>query len=117
MRNLLFFTLGLTVLCVGCSTAPVRAPVAAEPADRPLATAECVELRLDQDSWNVKVEGNRYGWTQARIDVERGAVVKVEIVDSSPKGLFDDQAIAVMKNWRYLSDASARGCFISHRWG
>ena len=125
MRNLPLLPLVL-MLCAGCSTAPVNAPVAAspkapviaEPTDRVLDTAECSELgNIDLDSFaKGKFEGNPYGWTHARIDVEHGAVVKVEIVNSSPKKLFDEQAIAMMKSWRFPSGASASGCFVSHRW-
>ena len=118
MRNLIRLSLGLAMLCTGCSTVPVRAPVVAEPNDRVLDTAECSEQgSIDLDSFgNGKVDGHPYGWTHARIDVERGAVVKVEIVDSSPKKLFDDQAIAMMRGWRFASGASARGCFVTHKW-
>lgn len=118
MRNLLLLSLVLTTLCVGCTTAPVRAPVIAEPTDRVLDTAECAELgNIDLDSFGkAKIDGSPYGWTHARIDVERGAVVNVEIVNSSPKKLFDDQAIAMMKSWRFSSGASARGCFVTHKW-
>jgi len=74
MRNLPLLPLVL-MLCAGCSTAPVNAPVAAspkapviaEPTDRVLDTAECSELgNIDLDSFGKgKFEGNPYGWTHA----------------------------------------------------
>lgn len=118
MRPLLLFPLVLAALAAGCSSTPPRAPVVAEPAQRVLDTAECAALgNIDLAHFGTApVAGRPYGWTHARIDVEQGVVVKVDIVDASPKQLFDAQATTLMKGWRFPSGASARGCFVSHRW-
>lgn len=126
MRPLPLYCLALAILGAGCSPTPIKAPVStppqapvtAEPTDRVLDTAECAELgNIDLDSFGKdKVDGHPYGWTHARIDVERGAVVRVEIVNSSPKKLFDEQTVTMMKRWRFPSGASASGCFVTHRW-
>lgn len=118
MRRLLLLWLPLAALGAGCAMAPPRAPVAAEPTARSLDSAECADLgNIDLAHFGkAPVEGRPYGWVHARIDVERGVVVKVEVVDASPRQLFDAQAIAMMKAWRFPSGASARGCFVSHRW-
>ena len=102
----------------GCTSAPPRAQVAAEPSSRPLDTAECAALgNIDVDSFGGGAMALQpYGWTHARIDVEQGAVVRVTVVDASPKQRFDEQAIAMMKRWRFPSGASAQGCFVTHRW-
>ena len=63
-------------------------------------------------------EGQRpsYGWTVLRIDVEQGVTTKVEIVDSSPKGLFDDEARAIYAGMRYAPSVSAKNCYVHHKW-
>lgn len=118
MRRLLFSTLGFAIMCGGCATAPPKAPTVPEPTNNVLQTAECAELGdIDLSTFGkLKFDPFPYGWTQALIDVERGVVVNVVILDSSPKKLFDPQAIAMLKSWTFPSGASARGCFISHRW-
>ena len=76
------------------------------------------DCRALGDMTYLKHEGHRppYGWTLLRIDVEKGVVTKVEIVDSNPKGVFDDSARAVYINARYASLASAKGCSLHHKW-
>lgn len=118
MRGMKFCVLGLLIFFGGCATAPVKAPVVPEPTDRVLDSSECAELGdLDLDTFGkLKIDPWPYGWTHARIDVERGVVVHAEVVDSSPKKVFDAQAVAMFMTWHFPSGASARGCFISHRW-
>lgn len=108
----------LCLLCAGCATAPAREPVTREPHDHVLQTAECASRgRPDLDALGkLKFDPRPYGWVRARVDVEQGAVVHVEILDSSPKGQFDAQMIALAKSIRYPSLATARGCTWSHRW-
>ena len=103
-----------TILCAACATAPARLPVAREPVPRPIND----ECRALGDITYLKRESPRppYGWSVLRIDVEQGAITKVELVDSSPKGVFDDAARAVYTHARYASMGSAKGCNISHKW-
>jgi len=64
----------------------------------------------------IKFDPWPYGWVQARVDVERGVVVNVEILDSSPRKLFDAQAVALFKSFTFPSLATAKGCVWSHKW-
>lgn len=66
----------------------------------------------------LKHEGHRppYGWTLLRFDAAWGVVTKVEILDSSPKGVFDVAAQAVYSNVRFASSGSAMNCTVSHKW-
>ena len=104
------------LLCVGCASAPARLPVVPEPSMKPGYWPD--ECRTLGEMTYMKHEGKRppYGWTLLRLDVEHGVVTHVEILDSSPKGAFDDAALAVYGNVRYASLASAKGCTISHKW-
>lgn len=66
----------------------------------------------------LKHEGHRppYGWPLLRFDAAWGVVTKVEILDSSPKGVFDVAAQAVYSNVRFASSGSAMNCTVSHKW-
>ena len=132
MNRLLPFALALVITCAGCATAPPRQPVqplAAAPSREPVAqepnivppSGECAALGMqdmgDIDPSRVKLNPQPYGWAQLRYDVERGVVVHAEVMDSSPKKLFDVQTIALFKSMRFPSLASARGCVANHKWG
>lgn len=116
MHRLILVAFGLSMLCAGCTTAPARAPVMPEP-NSMLQSVECSELgRIDYDFPALKFDPKPYGWAQVRFDVERGVIVNVEVLDSSPKKLFDSETIAIFKRERFPSLASARGCVWSHKW-
>jgi hypothetical protein len=76
------------------------------------------ECRALGEMTYLKHEGSRppYGWTLMRFDVEQGAVTNLEILDSSPKGVFDDAARAVYSKVRFASSGSAKACITSHKW-
>ena len=108
----------LSLLCTGCATRPAREPVTPEPRDNVLQSAGCAD-RGSPDLGalgKLKFDPRPYGWAIARLDVEHGIVVKVEILDSSPKERFDAQTIALLMGIRYPSLATARGCIWRHRW-
>jgi hypothetical protein len=117
MNRLLPVALGISMLCAGCATAPPRVPVAPEPG-LPLQSAECASLGLvDFDPPIPKFYRQPYGWALLRIDVERGVVVNAQVLDASPKQLFDAEVLAIVKSRRFPSLATARGCAWSHKWG
>jgi len=117
MYRLTLLALGLSILCAGCATAPSQKPVAPEP-DLVLQSEECTSLGLvDFDPPIPKFDSRPYGWAQLRVDVERGVVVNAEVLDSSPKKLFDAEVLAIVTSRRFPSLASARGCVWSHKWG
>ena len=132
MSRLMIFALGLAITCTGCVTAPPtqpaqplaaalsREPVAQEP-DIVTPSGECAALGMqdmaDLDPSKVRLNPQPYGWAQLRYDVERGVVVHAEVMNSSPKKLFDAQTIALFKSMRFPSLASARGCVANHKWG
>lgn len=117
MSRLILLALGLSMLCSGCATAPPQNPVATEP-DLVLQSAECASLGLvDFDPPIPKFDSRPYGWAQLRVDVEQGVVVNAEVLDSSPKKLFDSEVLAIVKSRRFPSLASAHGCVWSHKWG
>jgi len=115
MRSLALLSFGLAILVVGCSTAPARAPVLPEPPTG-LQSGECAALGLHSEIQKIKVNSQPYGWVLVRHDVERGVITKAEIVDSSPKGLFDAESIAFVMSQSYPSLGTAQGCLWSHRW-
>jgi len=102
------------LVCSACATTPARLPVSPEPVIGVISD----ECRALGEVTYLKREGPRppYGWSRLRIDVEQGAITKVELVDSSPKGLFDDAARAVYTHARFASLGSAQGCIVSHKW-
>jgi len=118
MHRLILVALGLSTLCAGCANAPARIAVTPEP-ERVLLSGECSELGIpEHDSGgSFRFDPKPYGWAQVRIDVERGAVVNVEVLSSSPPRLFDAQAIAVYKSMRFPSLATAHGCVWTQKWG
>lgn len=115
MRGLALLSFGSAILVVGCSTAPARAPVLPEPPNM-LESAECAALGHPGDIQKIKVDSKPYGWVLVRHDVERGVITNAEIVDSSPKGLFDAEPIAFVKAQRFPSLGTAHGCVWSHKW-
>lgn len=107
----------LTTQVLGCSTAPARVPVQAEP-QRVLQTAECALVgRVDDNHLPPRFESKPYGWAQVRVDVEQGVVVKAEVLESSPSKQFDAETITLFKSLRFPSLATAHGCVWHHNWG
>lgn len=107
---------GMLMLCLGCSATPDRLPVRPEPS--PLrGNAECYELGLPDLPVSSRPTSSPYGWSLLRFDVDRGQVVNVRIVDSSPEKTFDAETIAYFQKMQYPSRRSAQGCFWSHKWG
>jgi len=115
MRGLALASFGSAILLAGCATAPARAPVLPEP-PRVLESGECAALGRRADVPPPKINPHPYGWGLVRYDVERGVITKAEILDSSPKGLFDAETIAVVKSQHYPSLGTARGCVWFHKW-
>lgn len=116
MHRLIHLALGLSVLCVGCASAPTREPVRPEP-DFVRSSVECNELGPADLPDPVKLDPFPYGWALARVDVERGAVVKVEILDASPRHIVEAPTIALIQREHYPSLKSAHGCVWSYKWG
>lgn len=115
MRGLALLSFGSAILVAGCSTAPARAPVLPEPPTG-LQSSECAALGPPGDIQKIKVNSQPYGWVLVRHDVERGVITNAEIVDSSPKGLFDAESIAFVTSQRYPSLGTAHGCVWAHKW-
>ena len=120
MHCLTLMAAGLSMLCAGCAIAPAREPVVPESAlvlQSADQHAECRTLWRDVPySPPPKFDPVPYGWVHARYDVEHGTVVNVEVLDSSPKKLFDADIIALIKNTRFAAQASAHGCVWNHKW-
>lgn len=115
MRSHSLLSLGVAILTAGCNTVPARAPVLPEP-PRVLESAECAALGRFETSMPL-VNHSYYGWALLRYDVERGVITRAEIVDSSPKGVFDADTIAFVKSHSYPSLGTAHGCLWHHKWG
>ncbi|MDY0743641.1 hypothetical protein SNE35_03955 [Paucibacter sp. R3-3] len=110
--------LGLAMLIAGCSTAPAREPVLPEPSFVQTNSAECSALWSNGvDIPKAEYEPRPYGWSIVRIDVERGVVTDVEILDGSPRKVIDAPTLEHFRKVRFLSLGSAHGCIIRHKWG
>ncbi|WP_428509369.1 hypothetical protein [Roseateles sp.] len=116
MRSLALFGFGSAIVVAACTTASARAPILPVP-PRVLESADCAALGHPGDIQKIKVSSQPYGWVVVRHDVERGVITKAQIVDSSPKGLFDAESIAFVKAQSYPSLGTAYGCVWSHKWG
>lgn len=118
MRQELLLALAIATLCAACA-APARWPVRPEPAFVRSDNAACAAF--PQGGGPVepkrKLDPRPYGWALVRYDVEAGQVVKVEILDSSPKQVVDAVTIAHFQQLRFPSRGSAQGCTMSHQWG
>lgn len=116
MRTTEVVVLGVLTLCLGCSTTVDRLPVRPEP--NPVrGNVECYELGDPDLSTAPRPSSSPYGWSLLRFDVDRGQVVNIQIVDSSPEQKFDAETVAFFQKMQYPSRKSAQGCFWSHKWG
>ncbi len=118
MRHLMSTLLGLLLLVAGCATAPPRQTVSPEPNGALNNSAECGALWTNGvEHPKNKVGPRPYGWAIVRYDVERGTVVRVEVIDASPRAVVEAPTVAYFLGTRFLSQGSAQGCVMKHHWG
>lgn len=108
----------VTMLYAGCASAPTGEPVSRAPIKTAVDTNACASLGSPDSTPYRKPSFNvpSYWLTRLRVDVERGVIVNVEVVDSVPKGRFDSQLLTMLKDVRFPSGATAWGCAWNHEW-
>jgi len=94
------------ILAAGCSPLPLL-PVAPMPSEesildscRLLKIIRRGEVRFPRSA----MASGQEGWVRMQVDVERdGVPLNIRVVDSSPKGVFEDAAVASMKEFRFAN--------------
>jgi hypothetical protein len=106
----------LSVLLVGaCASPPKLAPVPEKYRSGELSSPECKALggSTIYQRPNIPVTALKYkqdGWAAVRFDVDEGHVVKAELVESSPEGLFEQVALDASRHQIWPS-GNAKACF------
>jgi TonB family protein len=63
------------------------------------------------------VRNEQQGWVQFRYDVSEGRVSNVEVVASSPKGVFEQAVLDGATKLRFDSRKNAKGCLMVYEFG
>ena len=100
---------------------PVRpAPEAIETVQETVSPA-CLDLGRPDDAAKpdypaAAAKVRQEGWVRFRFDVEDGRVVRPEVMQSSPAGLFDDAVLAWARSIAFPSGRSATGCVMEYEY-
>jgi TonB family protein len=94
------------ILAAGCAPLPLL-PVAPMPSEesirdscRLLKIIHRGEVRFPRSA----MASGQEGWVRMQVDVERdGVPLNIRVVDSSPKGIFEEAAVASMKEFRFAN--------------
>jgi outer membrane biosynthesis protein TonB len=108
------------LLFAGCVSA--RSPLPVDPPrSHGQASAECRALgSIDLKSKALPkypvaaMRNGQQGWVVVKVDVEDGIVKRPEVIDASPKGIFESHVLAWADGLRYASGRSARSCLLEY---
>ncbi len=104
------------MVAYGCAAPPAPLPV--EPFPTSLSKGnECVPIsRVDARYPRVALNSAQSGWVIVDHDVAPdGTVSNLRVVASSPKGIFDGQAVASVRQWKFPPGAPREGCRLEFR--
>jgi outer membrane biosynthesis protein TonB len=110
--------IGLTLTgCAGMNTGLTSAPQPVERANLPFSSPECLAAKLPAgepfpaSAIPAAAQSNRQsGVVAIRYDVVAGVAQNLQIVSSSPSGLYDAAAMNHAAKYRAPASATVRGC-------
>ncbi len=112
----------------GGNTGVVPSALPIRPAPEPLQTVEkamstdCLKMGtvdVTQVNPEYPAEAARFrqeGWVRFTFDVEDGAIVRPQVTESSPAGLFDAAVLAWAVKLRYPVAGNASGCWMEYEY-
>jgi TonB family protein len=117
-NRLLLSVLGLTLAaCAGTNTREVSAPQGVERTGLPFSSPECLAAKLPPgeafpaSAIPAAAQANRQsGVVTIRYDVMAGVAQNLQVVSSSPAGLYDAAAMQHAAKYRAPNVLAVRGC-------
>jgi len=106
--TMVIWALSLIGVIVAAGCAPLTLlPVAPMPSEESIRDS-CRLLKIirrgDVRFPRSAMASGQEGWVRMQVDVERdGVPFNIRVVDSSPKGIFEDAAVASMKEFRFAN--------------
>ncbi len=118
VESLAVFVIGLFLAaCAGTNTAQTASPQAVDRSNLPFSSPECLAAKLPPgepfpaSAIPAAAQANRQsGVVAIRYDVVGGIAQNLQVVSSSPAGLYDAAAMQHASKYRAPSSATVRGC-------
>jgi TonB family protein len=109
----------VTCLLIACAGPPTKVDTSAQRTRPPTIdkTENCGAKPTKRAPFQYPIEARRSrteGWVVLSFDVdESGKPSRLLVLDSEPKGYFDQAAIAAMKQWEFEPGAIGRQCKVT----